>query len=469
MARRVHDVAVVGAGVVGAAIARSLSRYRIDVALVEAGSDVGAGTSKANTAIWHTGFDATPGTLEATLLRRSFPLMETYADEAGIPVERVGALLVAWTDEEVAELDRIARRAAANGVRVRRMDAAQVRRLEPNLGEGSREGLLIENEGIICPFTTPLAFATEAVANGVRLHLERPVHGAHEGPDGTQALEVPGEPIFTRWVVNAAGLFADSIDRHFVEGSFTVTPRRGELIVFDKFARSLVSHVILPVPTKMTKGVLVAPTVFGNVLLGPTAQDIDDKGDTGSTAGGISDLLDRGRRLVPRLLDEEVTAIYAGLRAATDERDYRIDAYPDRRYVRVAGIRSTGLSASAGIAEYVCELLADGGLTLEPKREFARIRMPNIGQLGLRPFEDEAAIARNPDLGRIVCHCERVTRGELVDACRSAVPARSIDGLRRRTRATLGRCQGFFCLAEVSTLLAHELARHDVDANRKSR
>lgn len=469
MPARIHDVTVVGAGVVGAAIARALSRYRLDVGLVEAGSDIGAGTSKANTAIWHTGFDAAPGTLEATLLRRSFPLMEAYAEEAGIPVEHVGGLIVAWTDEEVAELDRIARRAEANGVRVRRVDAERVRLLEPNLGEGWRDGLLIEDEGIICPFTTPLAFATQAVVNGVRLYLERPVHGVHEGPDGTQALEVPGQPILTRWVVNAAGLYADSIDRHFVEGSFTVTPRRGELIVFDKFARSLVSHVILPVPTKTTKGVLVAPTVFGNVLLGPTAEDIDDKRDTGSTADGISDLLERGRRLVPRLPDEEVTAIYAGLRAVTDERDYRIDAYPDRRYVRVAGIRSTGLSASAGIAEYVCELLADGGLTLEAKPAFERIRMPNIGQVGLRPFEDEAAIARNPDLGRIVCHCERVTRGEIVDACRSAIPARSIDGLRRRTRATLGRCQGFFCLAEVSTLLSHERTGRDVAPNRKRR
>lgn len=450
-----HDVAVIGAGVVGSAIARELSRFRLSTILLEAGPDVGMGTSKANTAIWHTGYDAVPGSLEARLLRRSLPLMQEFVEEAGIAAERVGGLLVAWNEEELGSLEEIARRAAENGSPTRRIVADELYRLEPNLGPGAVGALEIPDEGIICPFTTPIALATQAVVNGVELRLEAPVT-ADSFDGAVHHVSCAGRPIDASWVVNAAGLSADVVDRLFVEpdASFTVRPRRGELIVFDKFARSLVSHVILPVPTQTTKGVLVAPTVFGNVLLGPTAEDVEERDATGCTEAGLSALLERGGRILPALLEEEVTATYAGLRAATEVSDYRIDAFPERRYVRVGGIRSTGLSGSLGIAEHVCELLADAGLTLKPKASFRPVRMPPIGETATRPYHDGAAIARDPDHGRIVCFCERVTRGEIRDALASPIPPRTIDALRRRTRATLGRCQGFFCSAEVATLLA---------------
>jgi glycerol-3-phosphate dehydrogenase len=208
------------------------------------------------------------------------------------------------------------------------------------------------------------------------------------------------------------------------------------------------------VPTKVSKGVLVSPTVFGNVMLGPTAEDIADKTATGSTVAGIAGLCERGRRIVPALLDEEVTAVYVGLRAATEHSDYQINVYPEQRYVCVGGIRSTGLSASMAIAEHVRDGLIDAGLRCETKEEFHRIRMPNIGEGGLRPYQSAAMIANDPDCGRIVCHCERVSRAEILAATRAPIPARGLDGVRRRTRALLGRCQGFFCMAAVAHIVA---------------
>lgn len=460
MTRAPFDVAVIGAGVVGAAIARELTRYRLEVALVEAGPDVGAGTSKANTAIWHTGFDATPGTLEAALVRRGHDLLADYAVPAGIPIEGVGALLVAWNEDELAALDGIEEKARANGYpAAARLTAEEVYAAEPNLASRALGGLRIPDEGIICPFTTPLAFATQAMVNGAALLLDTQVAGARDEEGVTVLLGPGGREVAARYVVNAAGLNSDVLDRMFGHETFTVTPRRGELIVFDKLARGLVSHVLLPVPTKMGKGVLVAPTVFGNVMLGPTAEDIEDRAGTQSTPAGLRGLLEKGRAIMPRLLEEEVTAVYAGLRAATEHADYQIAADPDRRYVCVGGIRSTGLTASMAIAEHVAGMLKEVGLELSPKDEFAPIRMPNLGEALPRPYQDDARIRAHPQYGRIVCHCERATEGEIRDACHAPIPARSVDGLRRRTRATLGRCQGFFCSARVAELLGAETGR----------
>lgn len=449
------DVAVVGAGVVGAAIARALAHHRVSCVLVDAAADVGTGTSKANTAVLHTGFDAKPGTLEARLVRRGHALLSAYGAEAGIPIEPLGALLVAWDEAQEATLPRIAAQAAANGYeRTRIVAADELARLEPHLGPGARAALAVPDEGIVCPFTTPLAFATEAVLNGVVLRVSSPVTVRGPGPDSTHALGTPSGTIFARWVVNAAGLHADTVDRLFGHRTFTVAPRRGELIVYDKLARPLVRHVLLPVPTAVTKGVLVAPTVFGNVVLGPTADDVPDKTATASTAAGLANLVGKGGRIVPALVREEVTAVYVGLRAATEHGDYQIRFHPEQRYACVGGIRSTGLTAALAIAEYVLDGLRDAGLALVPRDDVRRVRMPNIGEAFSRPYQCEDRIAANPDYGRVVCHCERVTRGEILDALRAPVPARSLEGVRRRTRALLGRCQGFYCLANVAALVA---------------
>ncbi|MEO3973693.1 FAD-dependent oxidoreductase [Streptomyces sp. CAU 1734] len=450
-----YDVVVIGAGVVGSAIARELARRPLRTALLDASDDVGNGTSKANTAILHTGFDAVPGSLEARLVQEGRHLLAAYAAETGIPVEPLGALLVAWDREQLHALPTLAAKAERNGYHeARLLDAAGVYRAEPRLGPGALGALHVPGESIICPWTTTLAYATEAVRAGVDLHLNCRVRAA--GTDGPHhELTTSRGAVRTRHLINAAGLYADEIDRLLGHTDFTVTPRRGQLIVFDKFARGLVRHILLPVPTALGKGVLVSPTVYGNVMLGPTAEDLHDKRATGSTAEGLAFLREHGARILPELLDEEVTTVYAGLRSATEQDDYRIRAHPGERYITVGGIRSTGLTASMAIAAHVMELLAETGCDPGPPlRDPAPPRMPNLGEAFPRPWQRAELIAADPEYGTLVCHCERVSRGEIRDALSSTIPPGSPDGLRRRTRARAGRCQGFYCGAEVGALLA---------------
>lgn len=451
----IYDVAIIGAGVVGCAIARELARYELNCVLIEAGTDVGAGTSKANTAILHTGYDGKPDHLETQLLRRGYQLLLEYAPQAGIPIERTGALLVAWTEEQLALLPAIHDTAHHNGVTdVTRVSLEELYRREPNLGRGALGALEVPGESIICPFTPALAYATQAIINGMVLSLNNAVQEIKLTPEGDHWLCCAVEDVYCRYVVNAAGLHADKINTMFDHHEFHVRPRRGELIVFDKMARPLVNHILMPVPTHLTKGVMICPTVFGNVLLGPTAENLEDRTASETTRSGLDMISAKGKRIVPRLFEEEVTATYAGLRAATEHSDYQIILHPEQRYLCVGGIRSTGLSASMAIAEYAVDQLAKAGLELEPKAEFLPVRMPNIGESSVRPYQSEAMILANSDYGRIVCHCERVTKGEILDAANAVIPARDIDGLRRRTRALMGRCQGFFCSAKVVALFA---------------
>src|SRR5215216_4716358 len=449
----IYDIAIIGAGAAGSAIARELSQYELNIALLEANPDVGMGTSKASTAIWHTGYDATPGTLESALLKRSYPLMEKFMKEVGSPFELVGGLLIAWNEDQFHTLPKLLEKAHKNGdLDVHIISREEVYRREPHLGEGALGGMFVPGEGILCTFTIPLACATQAVANGVTLKLNFTVKSVRS-TDGVSIISNGSEELRAKWVINAAGLYSDEINNHFGHENFKVTPRRGELIVYDKLARPLVNHVLLPVPTAITKGVLISPTVYGNILLGPTAEDLSDKTATNTSEDGLQSLLQKGDKILPTLLDEEVTATYAGLRAATEHSDYQIELHREQRYICVGGIRSTGISASLGIAEYVAELLQEGGVELTRKPGFKTIKVPNIGEAFPRPYQKAEMIEENCDYGKIVCHCERVTLGELQDATTSDIPATSLDALRRRTRAMQGRCQGFNCLASMRVIL----------------
>jgi glycerol-3-phosphate dehydrogenase len=373
----------------------------------------------------------------------------------GIPIERTGALLVAWDEEQRGEFAGIVERARANGHdAIRELGADELYRREPALGPGALGALEVADEGLICPFTTPLAFATEAVLAGCELRRGAAVTGVERLPGGGFRVEAAGGSLTTRRLVNAAGLRSDEVDRMLGGASFTVTPRRGELIVFDKLARPLVRHVVLAVPTQVTKGVLVAPTVFGNVMVGPTAEDVPNKDDTSSTAAGLDYLRAEAGRIVPALLDFDVTAVYVGLRAATEHADFQI-RFEDG-YACVGGIRSTGLSASMAIAEHVRDGLE---LELRPQPRREAVRMPNIGEAFPRPYQRADLIAADPEYGRMVCFCERVTRGEIRDALAAPVPPVDLDGLRRRTRAHMGRCQGFFCGAQLARTLAEATGR----------
>jgi glycerol-3-phosphate dehydrogenase len=449
-----HDVAVIGAGVVGAAIARELAGYRLDVVLIEARGDVGDGTSKANTAILHTGFDATPGTLEAALVRRGHTLLTAYAEATGIAVEHTSAMLVAWDEEQLATLAKLQEKAVKNDYHETYLiGPKRVYQQVPDLGPGALGALVVPGESIICPWSTTIALATDAVNRGCTLMLDAAVTGLTIGPTSTLIHTAAGD-VETRWVVNAAGLGGDDIERLAGFDRFHLHPRRGELLVFDKLARAKVPVILLPVPSAMGKGVLISPTVYGNVMLGPTAEDTTDRLDTSTTQAGFNFVLEKGVALMPSLLDEEVTAGYCGLRAAHDQSDYVISADAGTRYAVAGCIRSTGLTASMAIGEYVAELLSDAGLDLVPRADLpAPANVPPLGEAQLRPFADPSRIASDPAYGRLVCFCERVSEGEIRDALGATIPARDLGGLRRRTRAHNGRCQGFYCGARLTAML----------------
>ena len=451
MSNNTYDVAIIGAGVVGTAIARELSKHNLSIALIDANADVGDGTSKANTAILHTGFDMVPGSLESRLVARGYHLLRDYAREVGIAVEELGALLVAWNEEELANLPKLQAKAVENGYKDSVIiSAADVYAREPHLGVGALGALHVPGEWIIDPWTPIVAFATQAKLAGTDVILNTAVTGVTMGEHNI--LHTTGGDIAARYVINAAGLYSDEIDGVFGIKDFTVVARRGELMVFDKLSRTLISHIILPVPSSMGKGVLVSPTVFGNIMLGPTAQNLDDKTDSGSSEDGLKFLREKGQKIAPELLDEEITAIYAGLRASTEHSDFQIHSHPDK-YITVGGIRSTGLTASMAIAEHVKELLVAGGLSLGATKALPHVSMPNLGEAFTRPYQDEKAIAGQGAYGEIICHCERATRGEVMDALDSPLPPTNLGGLGRRTRAGLGRCQGFYCHSELRKLL----------------
>jgi glycerol-3-phosphate dehydrogenase len=447
------DVAVIGGGLIGCAIARELARTNLTVMIVEARQDVGDGTSKANTAILHTGFDAKPGTLESRLVSRGYHLLKEYAGRVNIGVKPVGAVLVAWTREEFDSLPSLKEKAERNGyTETHIVDAQNIYEQVPHLGPGALGGLRVPDESIICTWTTSLALATEAVECGAGIRFGAAVTAVEVGPEYT-TLTVGTDRIRARWVINAAGLGGDVVDAMFGYDRIHVHPRRGELFVFDKLAAALTDVIILPVPSKLGKGVLVSPTIYGNVMLGPTAEDMEDRTDTATTEAGFDFLLAKGKTLMPRLMNEEVTATYAGLRAAHDRDDYLIEISAAQRYVIAGGIRSTGLTSCMAVAEYVRELLIAAGVPIVDRADLpASPRMPTLAEHELRPFADAERIAADPTYGTLVCFCERVSEGEIRDAFETPVPPHTLEGLRRRTRAMNGRCQGFFCGAKVQDL-----------------
>ena len=448
------DVAIIGAGVVGCALARELAGFDCSVTVLEQAPDICEGTSKANTAILHTGFDCVPGTLESRLVHEGYGLLAQYARDANIALETTGAVLVAWDDEQAAALEGLAQKARDNGYDATRViGASEVYRLEPHLGEGVTGGLTVPGESIIDPWSVVAAYATQAVRAGAQLRLGTRVTSLARA-EGVHVVATSSGTVRATWLLNAAGLSSSSIDGLCDHHDFTIRPRRGELIVFDKLGRGLVNSIILPVPTSRTKGVLISPTVFGNVLLGPTADDVTDPEATATTREGLGRLRDAGRRMMPALVDEEVTAAYAGLRAASDHQDYQVRRHEGENYVCVGGIRSTGLTSSMALARHVVALMVEGGFSA-PSRERPPVPvMSPLGETQLRPSLDDARIAANPAYGRVVCHCERVSEGEILDAISGDVAATTLSGLRRRTRAMNGRCQGFYCGARVVAMMA---------------
>nr|WP_300147560.1 NAD(P)/FAD-dependent oxidoreductase [Propionicimonas sp.] len=456
-----YDVVVIGAGAIGSAVARDLAGTSNRVALIEARGDVCEGTSKANTALLCTGFDAKPNSLESRLYSRGYELMMKYCEETGIAVDRCGGVLVAWDEEQAATLPQLQAEAELNGyMESRILSSSEVYALLPELGHGVTAGLEVPGESIIDPWSVPLACATDAVSRGADLHLNCRVESIQVGAEVTTLSTSSGD-ITTRWVVNSAGLGGDVIDRFYGYDRIHLFPRRGELLVFDKLSASIAPKIVLAVPSKVTKGVLISPTVFGNVMLGPNAEIIEDREDTSTTRDGFDFILEKGRRVFPQLMEEEVTAAYAGLRAGHDQKDCLVERDSAQRYVITAAFRA-GLTFALSVAELVHQLLGESDLDMSYRPSLpAPVRVPPLGAKQLRPYEDDVLIAQDSAYGEVVCFCERVTRGEIRDACHSLIPARDQGGLRRRTRVMNGRCQGFFCGAAVKAILDEALASKD--------
>ncbi|MFD1913005.1 NAD(P)/FAD-dependent oxidoreductase [Halodurantibacterium flavum] len=444
------DVAVVGAGIVGCAVARRFALEGARVVLIERGADILSGASKANSAILHTGFDAPPDSLELACMREGRGEYLAIRDRFNLPLLETGAIVTAWTEAQEGQLDAIAAKAATNGVPVERLGKADLRRLEPGLGEAARAGLRVAGEDVIDPWSPALAYVLQAMTHGARVLRGEEVRAGHF--DGALwHLTTSRRVLRARTVINCAGLYGDRLEQILLgHGSFEIRPRKGQFVVFDKAAAALLRHIILPVPTARTKGVVICRTAFGNVLVGPTAEEQEDRDHPATDAATLRALLAEAARMVPALAQVPVTATYAGLRPATEESAYRIRHEPLRNWITLGGIRSTGLTAALGLAAHAFRLYSGDGPAHDPVADPVWPRMPMLAEDGARDWQ-------RPGYEEIVCHCEMVTRREIEAALASALPPGNLGGLRRRTRAAMGRCQGFNCLGRIAALTAGRL------------
>lgn len=438
------DVAVVGAGVVGCAVARRFALEGARVLVIEKAVDILDGASKGNSGILHTGFDAPPGSLEQRCIAAGYAEYLAIRERLNLPLLQTGALVVAWSEAEEARLDALMEQARTNGVDdVARLSATEIRAREPCLADGVRGGFLVPREYVIDPWSAPYAYLLQAIGNGAAVMRGTEVLGGAFDGERWQ-LETSNGSVSARSVINCAGLYGDVLDRRLLgDAQFDIRPRKGQFVVFDKAAARLVRAIILPVPTETTKGIVVCRTAYGNVLVGPTAEEQDSRDDASVDAETLRMLHRKGCEILPGLADIPVTATYAGLRPASDRKEYRIGADPARRYVSVGGIRSTGLSSALGIARHVFDLHQADASPFDAPAEPTWPRMPVLAEDGPRGWQ-------MPDNGGIVCHCELVTRREIDAALHGPLAARSLAGLKRRTRVTMGRCQGFYCLGTLA-------------------
>lgn len=450
-----YDVVVIGGGVVGGMILRELSAYDLKICMLEKENDVAMGTSKANSAIVHAGFDAPTGSLKARLNVRGSEMMEQTAKELGVKYKRNGSLVVGFNKEDKKMLETLLERGMKNGVKAMYLfEGEPLRKLEPNLSDAVICALYAPTGAIICPYELTVAAIGNAMDNGAELLTNAEVKEIDSCVDG-YLLKTEEKTIKTRYVINAAGLFADVIAKMVGDTSIEIHPRRGEYMLLDKSAGSVVSHTIFRTPSKMGKGILVTPTVDGNLLLGPTSEDMEDKTDTTTTAEGLSLVRKQVSEQVKNIAFHQTITSFCGLRAVGNTGDFIINS-PKHGFINVAGIESPGLSASPAIAEYVLQMLGDNGLELNKKKDFDPIRKPAHWFREASMEEKNKVIAENPAYGRNVCRCEGVSEGEIREAIRTNPPAKDLDGIKRRTRAQMGRCQGG-CMPAVTEILAEEL------------
>jgi glycerol-3-phosphate dehydrogenase len=449
------DVVIVGGGVVGSAIAMRLSLTTARTCLLEAAGDLAEGASKGNSGIAECGYDTTPGSLETRLIRASSPRWEDMAARLDVPFKRLGSLSVAITDEEADRLPDLLEVARANGVTAEILSAEAARRLEPMISPACRGALHLPEEGIIDPLRLTFGYAELAALNGASVRVSSPVTGFEKDEGRLTTVLTPAGRISARFVVNAAGVQADTISALAGGEAFRMWPRKGQFWILDREFGARLQHLIVAVPTPTTRGVLVVPTTNGSVLLGPTAEDLEDRYDRATAPDTLSRVFEKARALVPAVSLEYAIKTFAGVRPASDP-VYRIKRDPGvPNLIQAAAIRSTGVSSSPAVADMVLDLLRHAGLDARD-RDDAKTSIPRVPRLLFEErVEDLAAL--DPRYRQVVCVCEQVSAAEISAALTARVPARSIDGVRKRTRATGGRCQGAVCMAGVSFLCSLHL------------
>lgn len=453
-----YDVIVIGGGVIGSAVARELSKYRLDILVVEKNPEIGQGTTKANSAIVHGGYDAKEGSLKARLNVRGNQLYTRLSQELDFALERTGSLVVAFSEEEMAEIRRLYERGRMNQVEgLEILDRDSLLVMEPNLSKAAVGGLHCSSAGIVCPFNFTYALMENAIENGVHLRTQTQVLSIVKKNQGYELVTTQGS-FEARYIVNAAGLYSDRIARMAGDEDFTIHPRKGEYRILDKKAAGIVRKVIFQAPTEMGKGILVAPTVHGNVIIGPTAEDIDNVEDTSTTWEGIAKVDELSKKSVPSLDMRQSIRIFSGVRATTKQGDFLIYASAQSKgIIHAGGIDSPGLASAPAIAEYITELLAQKGLDLKINFSFNPYRRGIQAFTHLSRREQEERIAMNPAYGKIICRCESITEGEIIEAIHRPAGARTLDGVKRRVRPGSGRCQGGFCTPRVLEILSREL------------
>ena len=447
---RTYDVVIVGGGVVGCAIARRLSLTRATVALLEAASDVGEGASKGNSGIATCGAETTPGTLESQLILASADAWEPLCAALDTPFERIGTLNLALTADEEARLPAMLAEARANGVAAEIVSGAEAQRLEPLVTPDVRAALHVPGDGIIDPIRLTIGYAELAARNDADIRRSTRVTGAHRD-GGVTVLETTAGPVGARWVVNAAGVEADTVAAMAGGAALSSWPRLGQAWLLDRELGRHFRKIVGGIPDEVTRGVYVTPTTNRSVLVGPTARNHEDRGDRRTDADTLDGIMERGRRLVPSIAPDRAIKVFAANRPAGDpvyrvERDATV-----ANLVHAAAIRSTGVSSSPAVAERVRDLLAEAGAPVVEDRPDATLALLAVPRLLGHPRPEEL-VAIDPRYGQVICACEQVTAAEIAAAFAMRVPPRTLDAVRKRTRATGGRCQGAFCQAGVSFL-----------------
>ncbi len=454
----IYDFAIIGAGVIGSMIARELSMYQTNICLIDKAHDVSTGASKANSGIVHAGYDAEPGSLKAKMNVLGCALMEQTTKELDVPFKQCGSIVAAFDSEGLTAIQKLYQRGLENRVPdLSLLNPEQTRVLEPNIHPSIKGALHAQTAGIVCPYQLTIAAAENAVTNGADLKLNFEVIDIDK-KDGFFEVKSATQTIQAHYVINCAGVFADKIARMVSDDDFTIKPRRGEYIVLDKTEGAWVNTVIFQPPSNKGKGILVTPTVDGNLLLGPTASFIEQKEDTQTTNEGLQEVIRGAFIAVPGLQLKKTITSFSGIRAAPSGDDFIIKESDHAEGVfHVAGIESPGLTSAPAIANYIVEIIKDKGVNLKSNPQATRIRkgIPKI--MELPPEEQNKLIQENKLYGKIVCRCESVTEGEIVDSIHRQAGATTIDGVKRRVRAGMGRCQGGFCMPRVLEILSREL------------